>query len=348
MYMDGFITWTTLWISVVAFGVSATSLWLLLQTNSRLLAIDVPNARSLHGAATPRGGGVSIGVAFALCAAIVAASDGVSPRAVGLAALMVSVGVLGWLDDHLSLTVRSRLVAGAAVSAAASALVVSNERWVLFGGEYFLPIAFTLIPVALSLIWIKNLVNFMDGADGLVGLHSVIINIVLSHVFWVYQAPELAVLSMGMAGAVSGFLLFNWAPAKVFLGDSGSLILGMWLGLAMTLGASQYGIPVDVLLVIGGVLFFDATFTLLKRILKGEKFLQAHREHLYQRLVLGGWSHARVAVVTGGVSILLGCIAEIMILSPELSPWLFCGATAILALFTAYVMVREKFQRARR
>ena len=346
--MNGLITWPMLWIYTIAFGVSATSLWLLLKTKSRLLASDVPNARSLHGAPTPRGGGVSIGIAFALCAIIVAVSYGMSPAAIGLAVVMGSIGVMGWLDDHIGLTIRSRLLAGVALSAVASALVVSNERWVLFGGEYFFPTAFTLIPVAVSLIWIKNLVNFMDGADGLVGLHSVLINIVLSHVFWVYQAPELAALSMGMAGAVSGFLWFNWAPAKVFLGDSGSLFLGIWLGLAMTLGANRYGIPLEVLLVIGGVLFFDATFTLLKRILRGQRFLQAHREHLYQRLVLGGWSHARVAMVTGGLSILLACIAEVMILSPDLSPWLFFGATAILALFMSYAIAREKFSRANR
>lgn len=329
-------------VFVLAGGLSTGLIWSLLKAHSRLLASDIPNQRSLHQNSTPRGAGLAIAITVGAVALAASLYFPVRPAALGIAGVLIGAALLGFLDDHLSLSVRLRIAVGILLSVITAFLTIFSETWVLFGQLFYFPKAFVVLPIALCLFWTKNLVNFMDGADGLVGVHSLLINMVLSYWFWLHGGSGLALLCMANAGATFGFLVFNWAPAKVFLGDSGSLFLGAWLGVSMVLGANHYGIPVEAFLVLGGFLFFDSTFTLFRRMLMGRNLLSAHREHLYQRLVLSGWSHSSVAVATGILTCLMALIANVIVTRPELGSWLFLSATAILALFGGYVVAKGK------
>jgi len=334
-------------VFVLASGLSAGLIWTLLKAHSRLLASDIPNQRSLHRNSTPRGAGLAIALTVGAFALVAGLYFPVHPATLGLAGVLIGTTLLGFLDDHLSLSVRLRVAAGILLGVITAFLTVFSETWVLFGQLFYFPKAFVVLPIALCLFWVKNLVNFMDGADGLVGINSLVINMVLSYWFWLHGGSVLALLCMANAGATFGFLIFNWAPAKVFLGDSGSLFLGVWLGVSMVLGANRYDIPVEAFLVLGGFLFFDSTFTLFRRMLMGRNLLSAHREHLYQRLVLSGWSHSSVAVASGILTCLMALIAHGIVTRPELGSWLFLSATAILALFGGFVIAREKTRPAK-
>lgn len=262
---------------VLVVAAEVALLFLLLRTGWAMrLAPDVPNHRSLHAAITPRIGGMVI-MPLALLPALVLFPGMRLIAVVGLALWLLSL-----IDDCRGLRVSVRLLVQAA---AALAMLV-------FGNLAFPPLLGVIF--FLLLLWSTNLYNFMDGADGLAGGMA-------TTGFWAYGiaswhvAPELASLCFLLATVAFGFLIFNFAPARIFLGDAGSVPLGFlaaWLGF---LGWQQHAWPAWFPLLVFSPFLVDATATLAKRIFRGEQVWQAHREHYYQRLVRMGWSHRRLA-----------------------------------------------------
>lgn len=245
--------------------------------------MDTPNARSSHTVPTPRGGGVAIVVVFMAALAVLGLA-GLGADNLGLWALLGAgglVAVVGFVDDHRHIAARWRL--GGHFAAAIWALVMLGGVPPLLGGIWAgLPSLAWWLFGAIYLVWMLNLYNFMDGIDGIASIEAVCVCFGVCVLYYVGGQFDLMLYPILLAGAVLGFLLWNWPPAKIFMGDAGSGFLGITLGVLSLQGAwanSNYFWGWVILL---GVFIVDSTFTLLHRLYRGEKVYEAHRSHAYQ------------------------------------------------------------------
>ena len=279
------------WVMAAAAMLSLVLVGLVRHYALRRAILDMPSERSSHSVPTPRGGGLGMVVA---CLVVVLAVTRPIPRGEwALAAALIgaaAVAVLGWRDDHGSLPVAPRLtvhlLAGLAVA------------WLALG----VPGPFGIVGAAGAAWWVFwtmsaiNVTNFMDGIDGLIGLQAVVFGL---HLVQLHPGADAVVLGAAMAGAAAGFLAWNWAPARIFMGDVGSAALGVLVVVGGLLAQRGSGLPISVAFLPLFPIFLDATVTLLRRWRRRERLTQAHRSHLYQRLANGGWGHARVSLLYG-------------------------------------------------
>lgn len=253
--------------------------------------LDVPNERSSHRVPTPRGGGLAVIAAVLLVWVALAAASRVEPRITLVMLAAAGLAAVSWIDDRRGLAPGLRLVAQAvAVALGAVALPA--------GGGVLGPLVGSTVALglaALAWLWFVNLFNFMDGIDGLAGGEAAAIGVglVLFATVGAGRDPGLAALAAAAAGAAIGFLMWNWAPAQVFLGDVGSVPLGYLIGFLL-LGAALRGYW-RAALILPAYFLADASLTLLRRLWRGERVWLAHREHLYQRAVERGLGHAAVS-----------------------------------------------------
>ena len=252
--------------------------------------VDRPGERSLHAVATPRFGGIGL-MLGALPLVFLEGSQEI--RLIGGAALLLALVSL--VDDVRSLPVAVRLPCH--LAAAAWAVGVAGPGAQSPGA---LAIAIAVVAV-LAIAWMTNLYNFMDGADGLAGGMALIGFGALAFAAFRGGDAALANASLALAAAAAGFLVFNFPPARVFMGDAGSVPLGFLAGALGWLGAVRDVWPGWYPLLVFSPFIVDATVTLARRVARSEPFLQAHRAHCYQRLVLGGWSHRKLAVAAWGL-----------------------------------------------
>jgi UDP-N-acetylmuramyl pentapeptide phosphotransferase/UDP-N-acetylglucosamine-1-phosphate transferase len=268
---------------VVWFGLalllSVLVLHLLLSTGlAARLATDIPNHRSLHVQPIPRVGGWGV-IPVSLPLLLIA-----SPRLSGVAAGAAILAVLSHLDDRGGLSAKVRFLVHFLVAATFFAIFPPRfSHWWL------------LAILTFALVWLINLYNFMDGVDGLAG--GMTFFGFLSYALAAATTDhDLAYAAMLICGAAAGFLWFNFHPARIFLGDAGSIPLGFLAGAlgywGWRDGVWSFWFP----LLVFAPFIMDASITLLRRVLRGEKFWQAHREHYYQRMVQMGAGHARTAL----------------------------------------------------
>lgn len=281
--------------------------------------IDVPGARSSHSVPTPRGGGLGIVAALVLCLPLVLWLAPLPATFLwGWGGGMVLVAAVGWFDDHRPL---SPLLRGLAHALAAVWLVA----WL--GGMSELDLGLVQIELGffgsvlavLGCVWVVNLYNFMDGTDALAGSQGAAAAMGGALLLAAGGAQGLAGLAVALGGACLGFLVWNWPPARVFMGDVGSYAIGFsFVALALA-GVQQGAVPVLAWVMLLGVFVFDATFTLFRRLLQGERWYEAHRSHAYQRLVQAGWSHRGVAL--GALCLTLGLclpVSALAVARPQL------------------------------
>ena len=270
----------------------------------RAAVLDRPNQRSSHRRPVPRGGGIAPVAAIALAWIALLAAGLVGPRVLFVLVGATLLAAVSWLDDLGDLPPATRLFAQAA--AVIGGMVVEVPAEPIFQG--WLPVELDVVAAALLWVWFVNLFNFMDGIDGLAGSEAaaIAIGLFLLAGFSANQDPAGAALSAALALAAIGFLVWNWAPARIFLGDAGSVPLGYLLGfLLIDMAAHGHWKPALIL-----PLYFlaDATITLLRRLARGERVWEAHREHFYQRAVQRGLGHGVVtARVIGTNMLLIGC-----------------------------------------
>lgn len=278
-------------LAAVATAASWTLTGTVRRAVTRRAVLDIPNERSLHSAPTPRGGGLAIAVVTLGGITLLTLLGGLSMRdGTGVVGGGLLVAGIGWADDMRPRSARIR----AAVHAAAALWLlvwIGGLDSLRLGGE---PLALGWwgnVLAGATIVWSINLYNFMDGIDGLAAGQAV----VAAGVGAVLLGTGLAVACALVAGVSLGFLWWNWAPARIFMGDVGSGLLG-FLFAALALLSDRDGGP-DALtwLMLGGVFLVDATATLLRRMLRGERWYAAHRNHAYQRAVQSGWTHAQVA-----------------------------------------------------
>jgi UDP-N-acetylmuramyl pentapeptide phosphotransferase/UDP-N-acetylglucosamine-1-phosphate transferase len=248
----------------------------------RLGMLDRPNERSSHAVPTPRGGGIAPVGAVLLAVAVLVVARCLPPQMLAVLAATLGLAVVSWIDDRRGLRPAPRLAAQAVAVALGMAALPSA------GG------AIPAVAAGLVWVWFINLFNFMDGIDGLAGGEAAAIGAGL----WLFATigagsdPETALFAAAIAGAAIGFLGWNWSPARIFLGDVGSVPLGYLLGFLL-LGAALRGWW-KIALILPLYFLADATLTLGRRLLRGERVWQAHREHFYQQAVRSGLGHAAV------------------------------------------------------
>ena len=294
---------------VTCWGVLA---WLLLRGS---LPMDHPNERSLHQTPTPRIGGLGI-MAGVLVASLWLVDGTLLPAMLGAFAL-AAVSVL---DDVRGLPVALRFLAHF-VAAAACLLALGLTGWALVG-------------LTLAVVWMTNLFNFMDGADGLAGGMAAIGFGALALAAWLGGAPGLAAFCAAIAAAALAFLRFNFPPARVFMGDAGSIPLGFLAAVLGILGARQEVWSWLFPLLVFSPFIVDASVTLGRRVLRGDKVWQAHRSHYYQRAVLLGATHRQLAIAAYALMLTMAALALAQLFLPQHVVWLLIlWAASYLPIF---------------
>lgn len=265
---------------VLAFAVTWLAIIVLLRSGLAKFAMDDPNARSLHATPIPRSGGT------ALMAGLLAGWSLLLPAWLGLPlGLAVALAAVSLLDDIFGLSVSWRLLAHLlAALALAAANLEHYPGWLVFSAM-------------LAIVWMANLYNFMDGSDGLAGGMALFGFGAYGLAAWLGNDASFALAAWTVAAAAAGFLVFNFHPARIFMGDAGSIPLG-FLAASFGLLGWQRGLwPWWFAPLVFSPFVVDASVTLAKRLLRGEKIWQAHREHYYQRLVRMGYGHRATALL---------------------------------------------------
>jgi UDP-N-acetylmuramyl pentapeptide phosphotransferase/UDP-N-acetylglucosamine-1-phosphate transferase len=292
------------WFIPVIVAVSFSLTWALRRYALSRSLMDIPNARSSHSVPTPRGGGVAIVLAFTLALGMLLFAGLMSLSAFfAIAGGGAMIAVIGFMDDHGHIAARWRLLGHFAASA-----------WLLFwigglpvveiGGGTFDLGWFGHVLAAFYLVWLLNLYNFMDGIDGIASVEAICVCLGACLLYWVSGAADLIWAPLLLAVSVVGFLFWNFPPARIFMGDAGSGFLGIVLG-GLSLQAAW--VSADFLwgwLILLGVFIVDATFTLFRRLLRGDKIYEAHRSHAYQFASRRFGNHLPVTVAVGAINLL--------------------------------------------
>ena len=281
-----------------------------------------PNERTMHAMPTPQTGGLavigSVVISLILAASVLAITQpskpvlpkGVTSGSVWIVVSMLLIFVVSFIDDCVGLPAALRL----GVQAVSACIIIGGVGLTLSfipipGGPHIL-LGIAAIPVSvLVLLWMANLYNFMDGMDGFAGGMTFFGFGFLAYFGWQAHFPVMLIIATFVAMGALGFLTHNFPPARIFMGDAGSITIGFLAGTLMILGVRDGIFELWVPVMIFSPFIVDATVTLIRRVLRRKKIWQAHREHYYQRLVLSGWSHRRTVLAEYGVMILCGGLA---------------------------------------
>lgn len=274
--------------------------------------LDVPNARSSHTTPTPRGGGLAI-VGTLLIGTFLGGMLGAVPFFLLIPLIVggIALAVAGWIDDRRGLSVRVRLVVQvcAACIAVLALAPIREFSWNLLESAL----------ACLAVVWFINLYNFMDGSDGLAATEACVVSTAAAFLMW-WAHPHWPAFTPALllAGAAGGFLWWNWSPARIFMGDVGSGVLGFWFATLALIPEDAGGLPLGVWAILLAIFVTDATVTLLRRFLHGEVWYAAHRSHAYQRAIQYGYSHGQVAGTVAVGNLCFAGIAWWAMTSPAL------------------------------
>jgi UDP-N-acetylmuramyl pentapeptide phosphotransferase/UDP-N-acetylglucosamine-1-phosphate transferase len=315
-------------LSAVIALMSAVTTAVLIGLLRRRAILDHPNARSSHDRPTPRGGGLAV-VPITLLAWVAGAGFDLPGGMVVILCGAVALALLSWIDDLQSLPAALRLAVQAVV-------VGIGIKWLDDHGLIFqglLPAWLDALLGGLLWLWFVNLFNFMDGIDGISGVETISIGAGLAALATLAAggAPP-AWFGATLAAAAAGFLVWNWHPARIFLGDVGSVPVGFLLGfLLLALAARGYWAAA---LILPAYYLADATITLARRARRRERIWQAHAEHFYQRAVQSGMSHAQVSLAVLAANLVLIGLALTSLSAPLPS---LAGAALVVAALLAWM-----------
>jgi glycosyltransferase WbpL len=326
-------------IPSLVFGVAAVASLLVTDAVRRYAIakeiLDVPNDRSLHSSPIPRGGGIGIAL-VTFGAIIVLAGTSQLPANVAMALLGgVAVATIGWIDDKRG------------VSSLVRALVhFSAAAWAMYwlGGFQTIDVGAGAIRLGsvgylwgvLTIVWLTNLYNFMDGIDGLAASEAVWVAAAGGVLLLAEGASGLGIVALSICGGALGFLIRNWSPARIFMGDVASSLLGFLFAVIAIASERAGTLPFLAWMILLGVFVLDSTVTLLRRVAHGAKWYDAHRMHGYQRLVEAGWTHARV---TSGVVVVNFALTAV-VLSTVVWRWLLTPGLALATILLGAIYAR--------
>jgi UDP-N-acetylmuramyl pentapeptide phosphotransferase/UDP-N-acetylglucosamine-1-phosphate transferase len=318
-------------VALIGFGLSAGGTRLLIELLNRRQILDQPNERSSHTVPTPRGGGIAVlGSILIAWIAGLALSPDVAMFDLIILGAAAALGLVCFIDDLRGLQALPRLLAQAAA--------VAPGLWLLsdLGGLFrtFLPPALDLAATGFLWLWFINLFNFMDGIDGITGVQIVAIGIGLAGLVTTGAiAPSLLDPAIALTAGGLGFLVWNWRPARIFMGDVGSIPIGYligWLLINGSHGTAEQGTALAACLILPAYYLSDASFTLVRRLISGENVLRAHRQHFYQKAVIRGVGHG---VVCGWVMLADGTLIIIAWFLAASHPlWAIASAGCIIMI----------------
>jgi Fuc2NAc and GlcNAc transferase len=339
--VTGIPGWAIAGTAALSLTVTLILMPVLRSTSVRWGLLDYPNPRSTHRAVTPRAGGLALIASAALCLALTRSVWAGSRGATALLAGAVIIGLVGALDDRVGLPPLPKF----AFQLAAAVVCVGGT-----GGLARLPLPPPL-DIALgpaggfaAILWIVavvNFYNFLDGIDGLAGLQGVITGVGVAVAAW---DPLAGILGTAVAAGCAGFLFFNWHPARIFLGDVGSGFLGYTFATLPLLASSDSRVEAVLFVAMSLWLFLaDATWTLGRRAARDARWHEAHREHLYQRLVILGSSQPIVAASVGAGSALMTALALMAWRSgPLRGAWWLVIVVGMVLLAAEMALVRRR------
>ncbi|HAC66289.1 MAG TPA: glycosyl transferase family 4 [Cyanothece sp. UBA12306] len=284
-----------LFSAIISFFLSLLITFVIKQYLSSIF-LDTPNERSSHTQPTPRGGGLGFIIAFAITSVIAAFISSSYDSWLFLWLVLVPLTIIGIIDDNQGLPASIRYI----VQLLAAAVAIFYYQPFFFPGLDNLGTIGYLIAIALTLIGFTamiNFYNFMDGLDGIVGGCSAV---QLAFLAIYLNQPTLWLL----VAAIMGFLWWNWSPAKIFMGDAGSTVLGATVAIALL---NNHTNPIQAWSAVAVILplIADAIYNRMGRLIRGENLFEPRRTHLYQRLQQSGWSHSQVASTYIGFNLLI-------------------------------------------
>jgi Fuc2NAc and GlcNAc transferase len=321
--------------SIFAVAVALTGIIYLYALRKEMF--DVPNKRSSHSVPTPRGGGAAIAILI-ICVVAYGLFDGVVDRNTGIA-LAVSglvVALVGWLDDCSDVAAHWRLLVQLIAAGWVVAFAWPIPGVPLPGGELIFGLAAAPVWV-LWITWATNLYNFMDGIDGIAGVEAATVSAGAAIILFGVHQTGLAFLAASAAAASLGFLVWNWPPARVFMGDSGSAFLGLFFGSLALLSHALDAMPMWSWLILLGVFVVDASWTLVRRLVRGERVFEAHRCHAYQHAARKFGAHRPVTLGVGLMNLLwLAPLAALATWRPSWGVLLLIVGWAPLVVIAVY------------
>lgn len=317
------------------------SLWLTKQLRNYAMShslMDIPNLRSSHSVPTPRGGGVAIVLSFLLCLPILNFSGFISwEHTVSVVGAGGTVALLGFFDDHGHIAARWRLVGHFLSACWVLYWNGSLPPLTLFGLNFDLGVL-AYIFALFYIVWLLNLYNFMDGIDGLASIEAITACLGAAFLYYISGFEYLIWSPLFLGFAVIGFLYWNFPPARIFMGDAGSGFLGVILA---TLSLQAFAASAKFLwvwLILLGVFIVDATFTLLRRVLRGDKVYEAHRSHAYQFASRRFGSHKKVTLAIAAIN-----IVWLLPFAYLVTVGVVDGVFALLVTYIPLILIAAKF-----
>lgn len=285
------------------------SVWITGRVHSmavRRSILALPDARSAHQVPTPVGGGLAIVTVFALVVMALWLARWLPAREALLLATALPVAWMGWCDDRAPMDFRLRLM----IQLVATAGVLC---WLLWTAPVLPPLAigpvpvpaqlFTWVLLPLGLLWLTNLYNFMDGIDGIAGAQACFVTCAAGLWLLAHGDLALAMSCLSLFAASAGFLVWNWSPARIFMGDVGSAFLGFTLGVVALLSHVHDTMSLWSWILLMGVFIVDSTVTLGRRVLNGERWYDAHSSHAYQHAARR-FGHGRVTLAVMAINVI--------------------------------------------
>lgn len=310
---------------------------------------DIPSKRSSHLTPTPRGGGVgfvTIVTSFFLLYLAIWGGSGKTDLFVFLGMISM-ISLIGWFDDRKDLSRRVRL--GVQLfSALVILFVISNLSYMTipFAGSVYLGFSGTLF----GMIWIigtTNIYNFMDGVDGLSSVQAIFAGIGWALLFYLNGESNLFVLQIFLLSGTFAFMVLNWPPAKIFMGDVGSLYLGFLFAVMPFLASATIAaVEIGDMIWYGAILLwpflFDGSYTIVRRLINGENIFEAHRSHLYQRLNIIGWPHQSISMLYALFSALTLLLAILFYVSEDLARLSIIIVLILLSFMYSFLVYRAE------
>lgn len=276
--------------------------------------LAIPTHRSSHSIPTPVGGGIAIVLTYFVMLAYVALAHEMDFAELAALAAGLPVALAGLVDDraHLSARIRLAIQFSCAFFAVwfAGSIPPLQIGYFQTGGLFFV---WVLLPLAI--VWMTNLYNFMDGIDGIAGMEAAFVGLAAAALLFASGDIPLALLCLGLFSGATGFLVWNWPPAKIFMGDVGSGFLGLTLAIIALLSHVHGSMSLWAWLLLLACFIADASVTLLRRVITGKPVHVAHRQHAYQHASRHTGSHQKVTVAVLAINVFwlfpLACLASV-------------------------------------
>ncbi len=293
----------TAWIGITLLSAWVLTLFLRRYALQKSI-LDIPNERSSHTIVTPRGGGLAIVITFIINLLLLFIHNYLSMRVLsGIGGASLAIAITGFIDDRNPIHSRVRLAIHFLAAIWIAVWLGKIPPVTIF--SHVIDLAwFTSVIAVIYLVWLLNLYNFMDGIDGIASIEAITVCLSGGLILYLVSPENIFwLLPVLLAAGVAGFLFWNWPPAKIFMGDVGSAFLGITIG-----GISLFSMDIGSQLIwswviLLAVFIIDATVTLIRRMLRGDSFDQAHRNHAYQYASRKFGNHMKISLATGIINV---------------------------------------------